>query len=353
MPICGLLYEQGQRPVPPIAIEALRTQGNPLDWAVQAFFGPLLGHDLSRVRVHTDAKAAASAFSLNADAYTVGSQVFFGEGQYSPRTATGRSLLAHELFHAVRNEEQNQADCINRKIKTNNVSIDDYLMRKGIENYEREGAAYSHRGVCFPEREREIVYDLLSSERNFPVAGATAERAKNNLDRHVRARKGIAEQTSKRPYRWGVGPSSRMNPRYWQAQNGRWGARPGVSLVDASRDVFLNPSGFDYAMACQLAAGVTFVAGSGSAQYKQENTKPADWVPGDWGYIENGDYVEGRSEPGTDGENIIYIGGRQFWGHPQGNKTLEAWIGYVRSWNGNTGRPELAKWRKYTAVGLE
>jgi hypothetical protein len=194
---------------------------------------------------------------------------------------------------------------------------------------------------------------MLASERNFPVAGSTAERAKTNVDRHVRARKGVVEHTSKGSYRWGVDSSINMNPRYWQKQNDRWGARPDVSLVEASRDVFSNPSGFDYAMACHLATGVTFVAGSGSTEYKETNSKPDDWVPGDWGYIKNRAFRQGRSAAGTEGENVIYVGGRQFWGHPRGNKTLEEWMCHIQKMNGNTGQPELTKSRKYTAVGLD
>jgi hypothetical protein len=38
---------------------------------------------------------------VNAHAYTVGSHVAFGAGQYSPSTERGRELLAHELTHVV------------------------------------------------------------------------------------------------------------------------------------------------------------------------------------------------------------------------------------------------------------
>jgi hypothetical protein len=62
--------------------------------------------DFSRVRVHTDARAAESARSVNALAYTVGQDVVFGAGQYRPESADGRKLLAHELTHVV---QQSQA----------------------------------------------------------------------------------------------------------------------------------------------------------------------------------------------------------------------------------------------------
>jgi hypothetical protein len=62
--------------------------------------------DFSKVRVHTDAKAANSVKSVKALAYTVGHNVVFGSGLYEPTTLEGRKLLAHELAHVV---QQGQA----------------------------------------------------------------------------------------------------------------------------------------------------------------------------------------------------------------------------------------------------
>jgi hypothetical protein len=51
--------------------------------------------------VHTDEKAAASARSEGALAYTSGLDLIFGQGKYAPGTPEGRRLLAHELTHVV------------------------------------------------------------------------------------------------------------------------------------------------------------------------------------------------------------------------------------------------------------
>jgi hypothetical protein len=91
--------------VPPIVHEVLESPGQPLDTETRAFMEPRFGHDFSHVRVHNDAKAAESAQMVNALAYTVGHDVVFGMGQYSPGTRTGQKLLSHELTHAV---QQNQ-----------------------------------------------------------------------------------------------------------------------------------------------------------------------------------------------------------------------------------------------------
>jgi hypothetical protein len=62
---------------------------------------PFANLDLSQVRVHRDARAAESARAVNARAYTVGYDLVFGEGQFSPNTSDGSRLLAHELSHVL------------------------------------------------------------------------------------------------------------------------------------------------------------------------------------------------------------------------------------------------------------
>jgi hypothetical protein len=93
------LSDSGLAAAPPIVHEALGSPGQPLNPATRAFMEPRLDHDFSRVRVHTDARAAASAQAIHAQAYTVGGDVVFGTGQYAPETSEGKKLLAHELAH--------------------------------------------------------------------------------------------------------------------------------------------------------------------------------------------------------------------------------------------------------------
>ncbi|MCK4791236.1 MAG: DUF4157 domain-containing protein [Desulfobacteraceae bacterium] len=87
--------------VPPIVHEVLRSSGQPLDVTTRAFMEPRFGHDFSQVRVHTDARAARSAKAVNALAYTVGNDIVFDKGQYSPDTNEGNRILAHELSHVL------------------------------------------------------------------------------------------------------------------------------------------------------------------------------------------------------------------------------------------------------------
>ncbi len=98
--------------VPPIVHDVLSSSGQPLDAGTRAFMEPRFGHDFSQVRVHTDARAAESARAVNALAYTVGSDVVFGAGQYAPMTMVGKRLMAHELTHVV----QQRSDALQSKL---------------------------------------------------------------------------------------------------------------------------------------------------------------------------------------------------------------------------------------------
>lgn len=96
--------EGGSVDVPPIVHQLLRSSGQPLDSGTRAFMESRFGHDFSQVRVHADAKAAESARSVNALAYTVGRNIVFGYGNYVPQTVTGKQLVAHELTHVTQQQ---------------------------------------------------------------------------------------------------------------------------------------------------------------------------------------------------------------------------------------------------------
>jgi hypothetical protein len=91
----------------------LRSPGEPLDAASRAYFEPRFGLDFSAVRVHRDARAAASASELHSLAYTFGPSIVFRSGFYAPGTLEGRRLIAHELAHVV--QQGHGADKVRRQ----------------------------------------------------------------------------------------------------------------------------------------------------------------------------------------------------------------------------------------------
>jgi hypothetical protein len=83
------------------ALSAQLGAGQPLDATSRSRMGSAFGYDFGAVRVHADASAAAAAQSLNARAFTLGTHVAFGAGQYRPGDLVGDALIAHELAHVV------------------------------------------------------------------------------------------------------------------------------------------------------------------------------------------------------------------------------------------------------------
>jgi hypothetical protein len=83
------------------AIERARGGGQALDRGVRIQMESAFGADFSGVRVHTDAGADTLNRALNARAFSIGQDIFFGHGEYNAGSANGRELLAHELTHVV------------------------------------------------------------------------------------------------------------------------------------------------------------------------------------------------------------------------------------------------------------
>ena len=91
-------------------ISTLDHGGSPLSNEVRNFYEPRFGYDFSNVKLHADAIAAKSAQSINALAYTSGSNIVFNNGQYSPTTESGKRLLGHELTHVIQQATVRPAD---------------------------------------------------------------------------------------------------------------------------------------------------------------------------------------------------------------------------------------------------
>ncbi len=78
---------------------AAPTGGERLPPSLQAAAETRLGTDMSSVRVHRDADAAAYAAGLGAQAVTVGRHVYARDAD--PSTSAGRRTLLHELVHVA------------------------------------------------------------------------------------------------------------------------------------------------------------------------------------------------------------------------------------------------------------
>jgi hypothetical protein len=143
------LHRSGEAPVdddaahdPTIAAAlAGRGAGDPLPAPLRRDMEAVLGTDLSRVRVHTDAVAGTAARTIRARAFTIGVDIFFAPGAFEPASDAGRELLAHELTHVVQAQEGRVAGGGGLRISDPD------------EAAEREAEQVAHRARSAPRRD--------------------------------------------------------------------------------------------------------------------------------------------------------------------------------------------------------
>jgi hypothetical protein len=96
--------------------------GEELDPHLRSHFEQRLGFDFRAVRIHAGTRAHALADQLDAAAFAMGTNIWFGRDAYQPSTATGRGLLAHELAHVA--VGGGQSSRITRKTKGERIIED-------------------------------------------------------------------------------------------------------------------------------------------------------------------------------------------------------------------------------------
>lgn len=89
------------------AIHRSRQGGSALPDQTRQRFESSLGADLSAVRVHNEPQHHLLAKSLHARAMTIGSDILFSRGRYTPGSREGDRLLAHELTHVIQQSSGN------------------------------------------------------------------------------------------------------------------------------------------------------------------------------------------------------------------------------------------------------
>ena len=93
----GIPLEEERSPVH----DVVASGGAPLQPRLRADMEGRFGQDFGDVRVHNDGAAHESAKSVNAQAYTVGSNIVFQRDKYDPASDAGKHMIAHELTHVV------------------------------------------------------------------------------------------------------------------------------------------------------------------------------------------------------------------------------------------------------------
>jgi hypothetical protein len=134
----GAMLEEDRSPVHDVVNSG---GGSPLAPEVRDEMQGRLGHDFSDVRVHNDSRAHESAQSVNAHAYTVGSNVVFQRDKYDPGSAAGKTMLAHELTHVI----QQRSGPVDGTDSGGGIKVSD-----PSDRFEREASSNAEKAMAAP-----------------------------------------------------------------------------------------------------------------------------------------------------------------------------------------------------------
>ena len=173
--------------VPASVQSVLSSSGSPLSGSTRAFFEPRFGHDLSHVRVHTDAAAHRSAQEVSALAYTVGSHIAFDAGRYAPQSPDGQRLLAHELTHVV----QGDKDGIYLRTIFRQPTDEEDDKPTAVKPIVCPGGGPPFDGVCISDEILDALlqqtdFDLKKAQEVVLPAEVKAARAKKRQERTIK-----------------------------------------------------------------------------------------------------------------------------------------------------------------------
>jgi hypothetical protein len=204
----------------------------------------------------------------------------------------------------------------------------------------------------------EVLWRMIRNPRNFPHESFDPFQNQAALERHIDVREAVVDN-ARSFKKVGFGEDS-FSKTYWSGTS----LRKGVTSTEAINDIWNNPK--NYSADC-MRAGHLILLGAFSdvlgdedfdkltkndplanvAQFIERRRYAADedWIPGDWGRIENNNARADWPSRFHSGENIIYLGGSfatdwatfsteaEFFGHGFGTQTLDKYLLTVKNWS--------------------
>ena len=145
-----------------------RGGGDTLDKNTKNSMEQVFGADFSNVRIHTDSKAINLSRELNAQAFTVGNDIYFNDGKYNTTTASGKHLLAHELTHTIqlgnsvirKSVSNNQTNYRFDTYQINNSDLENNVILERFESMSLENLLIYFRNVN-NEDVKQFVWNLI------------------------------------------------------------------------------------------------------------------------------------------------------------------------------------------------
>lgn len=178
------------------SIQNARGGGQPIAEHVRGPVEQTMGVNLSGVRVHDNAEADTLNRSLDARAFTTGTDIFFKRGEYNPASTAGQKLLVHELTHVVQQNGGSQVvqrDGDKGKVKQvtgkdvdtfldTNVFIKKYVEEKVKKGMKAEGHVHIHK----PEEFVKVWVKYATGKRNPDTQKVFTEAEIKNFETNVR-----------------------------------------------------------------------------------------------------------------------------------------------------------------------
>jgi hypothetical protein len=112
-------------------IQSTKGNGNAMPDATKSFMENRFTTDFSNVKIHTGNYATQLSNQLNAQAFTIGNDIYFNEGKYQPESVQGKHLLAHELTHVLQQEKK--SECIQRYETPEHQDLGDRALPELVE----------------------------------------------------------------------------------------------------------------------------------------------------------------------------------------------------------------------------
>jgi peptidoglycan hydrolase-like protein with peptidoglycan-binding domain len=152
-------------------------RGTPLPDQMRTFMEPRFGVDFSHVNVHTGSDAITMNRDVGAQAFTYGSDIYYGKG----RSPNNMELTAHELTHVVQQRggtiSSNRLTAFNQMGHNIRQTSTQQLSRQGLLNAGQETAAINFNNARYDERSIRIIQIISGTGVDGQFGTASAEAA--------------------------------------------------------------------------------------------------------------------------------------------------------------------------------
>lgn len=170
------------------SLSSSKGAGSALPSDTKQFMESRFGADFSGVKIHTGTTAENLSTNIHAQAFTHGNDIYFNSGKYSPNTADGGVLLAHELTHTIqqgasKTSAANSSSIATKKIQRRNTSYIVNEPQKIIPPLRHPRSLKDLRKEAFNiDRKEENIVDGESSSLQEKIIQSKAELSSWNVD---------------------------------------------------------------------------------------------------------------------------------------------------------------------------